>query len=491
MKKGENEKQDVFKEALFYFQIGHFQEVVRLCQKLRMRGVIKDDPAFLQLEWLALVYLGSANSPSLQQTEVARKILSSLPGGGGAGLPEYALALLERGQRSIDPIDVTLDVALAQHGVVSTYHPSALLRLAIIASESFNDTIRAGMLLNCCLGFRGVFVSLADVENLAVLLVSLEAPFSIWADWCAIFVRHLKFATVRQKFIKTETGDPKAIAWAVSENARSEQVLEKILSVAPVGTLQLLKQLAKHTDAEPLAEVIESKFSLKIGTPTSTQPNKLWFDPNVLRLRYFWHDMLPESEQHFLRNGDWALFYGPTPDASMGVAQWWRAVEAVLKRAIAMPLADHYSRNPEWAEWDRENLTSKEQEKEKIFLTYLTDTARTEKITLGDLVLLLAKLTAEPGKKIYRSRLRKEAVSFFRQSSRQLEPLMNSSWLDPPHLTQENVSYFRNRSSHDSSVGIIDASVGRYLSKRIFDLFYDAVLDSWGFAPSIADPEYS
>jgi hypothetical protein len=50
--------------------------------------------------------------------------------------------------------------------------------------------------------------------------------------------------------------------------------------------------------------------------------------------RYVWYDIITASEQDLVRNGDWAMFGTPTDDFSMALAQWWRALESVLKRSV-------------------------------------------------------------------------------------------------------------------------------------------------------------
>jgi hypothetical protein len=44
--------------------------------------------------------------------------------------------------------------------------------------------------------------------------------------------------------------------------------------------------------------------------------------------------MMDSAQQDLVRNGDWAMFGVPTDDFSMALAQWWRALESVLKQSI-------------------------------------------------------------------------------------------------------------------------------------------------------------
>ena len=56
---------------------------------------------------------------------------------------------------------------------------------------------------------------------------------------------------------------------------------------------------------------------------------------------------------------------------------------------------------------------------------------------------------------------------------------------NPPHLTDENINWFRNRSSHDAAVPLVDASVGRVLAKRVLDGFFAPLADQWGFTKTL------
>jgi hypothetical protein len=79
------------------------------------------------------------------------------------------------------------------------------------------------------------------------------------------------------------------------------------------------------------------------------------------------------------------------------------------------------------------------------------------------------------------SRLRLEAARVLKQYSAQIGPLTTGTWLHPAHLTDENISWFCNRSAHDASVDFVDAAVGRVLANRILNGFFAPVLERWGF----------
>jgi hypothetical protein len=196
--------------------------------------------------------------------------------------------------------------------------------------------------------------------------------------------------------------------------------------------------------------------------------------------------MVSASERNLVRNGDWAMFCTPTSDFSMGVAQWWRALESVLKRGIAEPLSKLFTEHPEWVELDRRNLSEKQQERESVFVDKLADPCKAARLTLGDLVLVLQKCVSDDGSKSGTgSRLRTEATRVLGAHRDKLQPLLQSKWLNPVHLTSENVNWFRNRASHDEPLGLVDAGVGRFLAKRVLSVFFQRALDARGFNPVI------
>jgi hypothetical protein len=170
----------------------------------------------------------------------------------------------------------------------------------------------------------------------------------------------------------------------------------------------------------------------------------------------------------------------------MGVAQWWRTLESVLKRGIAEPLSKLFTEHAEWVEWDRANLSKKQQEKDSVFVDKLANPSKAARLTLGDLVLVLQKCVSDGGSKArIGSRLRMEAGRVLGGHRDQLKPLLQSQWLNPVHLTIANVNWFRNRASHDEPLGLVDAAVGRCLAKRVLSVFFQPTLDTWGFKPVI------
>jgi hypothetical protein len=183
------------------------------------------------------------------------------------------------------------------------------------------------------------------------------------------------------------------------------------------------------------------------------------------------------------------MFYTPTSDFSMGLAQWWRALESVLKRGIAVPLSRLFMEHKEWLEWDRENLSKSQLQKESLFVDKLANQSKAGRLTLGDLVFVLQKCVSDAGSKNGTgSKLRMEAARFLGQHLDQLQPMLQAQWLNPVHLSLENVNWFRNRASHDEPLGLVDAAVGRFLAKRVLTAFFQPVLVKWGFKPVICVP---
>lgn len=208
----------------------------------------------------------------------------------------------------------------------------------------------------------------------------------------------------------------------------------------------------------------------------STDPS--WYDSQAIRSRFFWHDMIPGAHQDLLRNGEWAMFCTPTSDFSMALAQWWRLLESVLHQALVAPMSRLYADHPEWEQWDKDNLSKNAQKSAQIFLD-LADKEKSEKFTLWQLLLLLKKCLSEKSES--GSRLRKEAANFVKRYRNQVQPLVEQSWVDKAPLSEKNIDFFRNRSSHTSPVDALDAYVGRVIAGRALNLLFRPVLAEWGF----------
>jgi hypothetical protein len=95
--------------------------------------------------------------------------------------------------------------------------------------------------------------------------------------------------------------------------------------------------------------------------------------------------------------------------------------------------------------WDRENLSSKRQKEEAVFLDKLAVPERAAKITLYDILLILKKCEMTNDHGVAASRLRLEAAQILKRYSAQIGPLTKGTWLHPAHLSDENINWFRNR----------------------------------------------
>lgn len=483
--KSKNNK--LFHEAITCLLIGYFEGALIRARKIEMTVPSMYDKG-LHISWFAGAYLGGSNLPSAKLNKSFFQILQTLSG--GQGIAEGAMVAAETGRLDLaaDGIQSTLKTARAQHGVLVMWHPAALLRLAAFSLYQLNDKTTSRYLVNCAIGTRSVYAILDDVKRLSELLVALDAPKALWVDWGAIFLQHIQFANYRVRICEEELHDSRAVQWALEQETASEQVLRNVILNAPIELIPLLKRLSPHMNAEEFVNVVSTRFQAPNSPPPSTLYHSTWFDDDALRFRYFWYDMVTPSEQNLLKNGDWAIFYTPTSDFSMGVAQWWRVLESVLKRGISKPLSKLFAEHPEWVEWDQANLNKKQREKESIFVDKLANPKKASRLTLGDLILVLNKCSSADGWQTTGgtgSRLRSESTRFLNLHNDQLQPIMQSRWLNPVHLTNENINWFRNRASHDDPMDFIDASIGRFLAKRVLDAFFRPVLNKWGFIPRI------
>ena len=481
-----NDSKSLLDQAMVYLQLGYFEGAIRVCRILELRGN-KPRESCAHIAWLARIYHGgTARDHALTMKSMIKK-LSKLQG--GQGFAELALLRYYSGniEHLASDISNILKIADEQHGVIVTWHPTALIELAELALVNLNDRLSAIRILNCALSFRAVYVVLEDVDRLGDLLCKLNAPFSLWADWCSIFIRHIVFCSRRAQMFGHEFGDEKAVNWSYHQDAASEDVLVKILRIAPAQVKKLIIETARHSGKHELSIILSDRYS-QIGNEFDThQIEEIWIDQKVLRTRYFWYDMISEGEQHMLKNGDWAMFNTPTPDFSMALAQWWRLLESILKRSLVKNLVELFSNNPEWYDWDNKNLSKTAKDREKIFIEKLTDREKAKKLTLYDMILILKKCIhidqAKDDEIKSGSRLRKGATDYLKKYHGQLQSLVADNWLNPLYLTQENIDLFRNRSSHDSSVDIVESAIGRSIAKQILEMFFAPVLREWGFYP--------
>jgi hypothetical protein len=256
-----------------------------------------------------------------------------------------------------------------------------------------------------------------------------------------------------------------------------------VLEAGPAPLLDLTMRLSPHLNADAFVAVLRESFSRGSGDGHAPSMDHLCVDPQILRLRCFWHDMISNDEQNLLRNAEWAMFYTPTSDFSMALAQWWRLVESILKRVLAGELSDLFAANPDWIQWDRDNLSTNAKKKERLFVEKLADKQKAKKLTLWELLVILEKcLSEDPASG---SRLRKEAAAFIGTFRGQVQPLVEQGWVDSKLLSEDNINFFRNQSSHDSPIDALDACVGRLVARRVLELFFLPALAEWGFVPRL------
>jgi|SRR6266850_152006 len=472
----------ILKEGRTCLQMGYFKGALERASHLQHHPEL--GLSARHLAWIARVYLGDAHRADANKMKDVIEAVKHLPG--GQGIPECVWLVASVNEKAAaQGIQQIFKVADAQHGVLVTWHPTAILRVAEFAFDELKDSRSAVLLTSIALGFRSIFASIEDVHRLAKLLTALNAPVCLWADWSNVLIQHMHFATLRPAFLRDELRVPDdGERWARAEDAASEEVVRSVLAVAPTEVWALLQSLAPDLDAAGLGKVIKDRF-VPNSVAGSRNADPLWTDPIALRYRYFWYDLITASEQHMVRNGDWAMFSTPTEDFSMALAQWWRALESVLKRSVVGLLSSTFAQQPEWASWDRENLTPKQQKDEGIFLDKLANPDRAARTTLYDILMILKKCESTNEHSPGGSRLRREAARILKQHSAQIGSLTKETWLHPAHLTDENINWFRNRSAHDGSVGLVDAAIGTVLAKRILSGFYYPPLELWGFKATL------
>lgn len=164
----------------------------------------------------------------------------------------------------------------------------------------------------------------------------------------------------------------------------------------------------------------------------------------------------------------------------MRLAQWWRTVEATLKRAVIAPLATHLQEKSDLIAWDRTNLSNNQKKRESLFTDTLTNPEKSSRVTLGQIFLILQKCVEKQGS--VSSRLRLETITYLAPYVNQTGSLVQEAFLRPVKLTQANIKYFRNQASLDASISMIDAAVGRTLARLVVNDF---------FAPAVGKGEWS
>jgi hypothetical protein len=470
------------------FQWGYFEGGLRYCETLEGLHV-KSRAQVRHIAWLSRVYLGGQHrKKAVATTHSAFPI--ALPSN-QEYLAERLVLQISAGETQIvaEGINALLTSANIKAGF-RMWHPTAILELAEFALSRLDDEGASLKLVNIALGYPNAYAVLSDVERLARLLVGLNAPVTLWVDWANILLRHIQMSTHRAAYLSKALNEMSAVRWALREDAASEWVLKRALAIAPSELHAILIRLAPALGHPGLPQILQERFTPSgIVAPTNAAGH-LWFDPAVLKLRYFWHDALEQREQLLLCNGEWAMFNTPTADFSMALAQWWRLIESILKRSLAKELCSLFQAHPEWIEWDRQNLTERVRKREAVFVNRLAESEGWRTLTLGELLRILQKCfphsrASSDNDDAGGSRLRREAIRFVRNYSDHFGELVSEQWGRVAHLTEQNVDLFRNRPSHDWSVDIIDAAVGRMIGRSIIDISFGPLLEAQSYAPTL------
>lgn len=248
----------ILQEARFCLEVGYFHGA--LDRALRLRNHPELGLSARHVAWIARVYLGRLHWPdALNMRDVIAKVAKLYGGQGAAEL--CCIMQPSHPDSTADGVRQVLRMADAQHGVLATWHPKAILWLAEHALSKLRDPHSATLLTNLALGWHSVYASLDDVHKLASLLAALNAPTYLWADWCSILVAHIKFSTARPSMLNQTLQDPRdAVRWASAEDAASEGVVESVLGVAPEDVWTMLWSVAPHLDAPKLGTVIKTGF---------------------------------------------------------------------------------------------------------------------------------------------------------------------------------------------------------------------------------------
>jgi len=282
----------VFREARICLQTGYFEGVLNRTSQLAI-SYSGSRNSRLHLEWLARVYLGGTKNPSHRLTLDVQPLLSVLSG--GQGFAEYCFVTLQSNPINAEKIIHELvGYIFQQKGVIVTWHPTALLGLARFAQKNFEDPAPARHLVNLALGFQEYWV-LGDLELLADLLINLEAPTALWADWCSKFLQYLLLARKRLVFFEENFQNQTAVQWAYEQENASKDLLGQVIKTGPPELIPFLVKLSPHMGLPSFAEVVVNLFQTPKRSTEITPPYPSWSDLDAIRLRYFWHQVVPKQ----------------------------------------------------------------------------------------------------------------------------------------------------------------------------------------------------
>jgi len=486
-------------EAIECFRYGYYEGAVQRCEKLESLS-LDLEIACSSVAWLSRVCSGQeCHHEVARKSSYTKRIIESGPGGQAAAELSWLYFDCWKGEHWKFPNGATLEqkgpfqqvlsFIENQHGVLAGHHPTAILALAELATADSATYEIARNLLCCSLSWRTPYAEVADVEHLAELMVKLRAPVALWADWAAVFLKHVKISQVRDQESDEIVASEDFCGWAAEQNRESESVLKRVLSIGPEQLIDIIRGISPHVGGEELMAVLGER-DWPMGKQGTYAPiAQTWHGKSNIKTRYVWYDMLEDHEQGFVTNGDWALFCTPTVDYSMALAQWWRLIESVFGRIVTRELGKLYDENPGWLDADRTGLSKKDKQCEAVFLDKLASPQSRRKMTLSDILLVLEKCVVKPRHgTACRSMLRSKATQFFSKHSLQLIGAIQGDATrgeNQRSLTRENIDWFRNRASHVKPIDQIDASVGRVVAKKIIDALFQPQLEGWGFIPSI------
>ncbi len=492
----------LLKDAIQCFRWGFFEGAIERCAKLRQISSTLEI-ASASVDLLSCVYSGSKkNHHVAQQSRFIKQILL-YPGQDGPCAAEFLWLFFEYwdGQRwkfpngemlrQESPFQQVLNFIHNQNGVLG-FHPTAVLGLARLAVEGSNLEI-AKSLMSCVLGWRSEFVEVADLEVLANLMAKLRAPVILWSDWAAHFYQHVDISHLRDQIAAEIVNAKDFTEWAAEQNRESENVLIRVLKIAPTELPEIMKAMIPHFAwsgfENPLTEIAgqvnQSRSESDTRSDSPAVCDASWYSQPDIKARYNWHGMIAEHEQCFVTNGDWAMFCSPTEDYSMGLAQWWRIIESVFGRIVVRELGLLFDSNPQWLAQDHERLSERSRNSESVFLQKLANASTREKMTTADILLVLEKCVVKPRPvENCDSILRQNATKYFEPYSKAIvDSILPRA--KPPLLTIQNIGWFRNRASHSEPIGLADACVGRLVAKRIVDLLFAPQLRACGLKATI------
>jgi hypothetical protein len=450
---------DLIQRAHDLHYLGHYAGSLVLCRRARMRKVL--DANLSRLEALNRFFVGGEHRDALLGK--FEKLAQKEPRRHRA-----QLALLQRAEGDLTGYRTGVaelhQLVRSGSDAYDFYNPNAIVELAeLCADDGLLDAARSFV----CVGLSAwLFPRFSDLARAGHVLSRLGASLFVWGDWARHLLRHLGWSGTRLSVCRTPVFDDGEWApWALAEDDSSKATLKQVLSEhGPVGLRNLLVHLALRYEGRVLADILEREFPDGTAAPVL---DAAFASVDLIRKRNRWFDSLSAAEQGFIQNGEWAFQQCPTSDYSMGLAQWWRTVEAAFKRLLIAPLAAHLQSKPDRAEADRLGLPPDKLRKEEVFVRILSDPDRARNITLGQILLILQKCRATASNEECQTRL--TAARFLSAQSDKYAAFLERTWARPVQLTQENIEAFRNCASHEEPVDLTTAVVGRTLACSLLE----------------------